>query len=400
MLFLTLAAPARAERWEFKAETNTAVIGDRAMVFFSLGRRIWLIQFSVHKSAQFIDPKIAFVQNDESYTVFNIDAGTLGNKYLPNLDHSISQFPLTDEMFELMMSSNRIVYNIADQNYHAVLDGSRAALTQAVDQLPYFLAAEDDKQHAIAQAKSDAKQAKQRAIDATADCDRLAGNKWDPNVIGNGVLWGDMDGSGAVNACYDALNQSELNPDDKARITYQLGRAYDKMGDKRSLEYIREAALKNGYGAAIYHLSLFYEDGLYTPKNPDQAKVTLRVAHNMGIAPATYSIGKDAFQRASTPGQSLDAEIILKKSVDVGYPTAMNYYGSLILDGKTNSGNIELAIQYLDDASMAGNSNASYRLATLYREGVQVGENARKYKTYLRLAADQGHKTAISELGE
>lgn len=64
ILFLTLAAPATEERWEFKAKSNTTVFGDHATVFFSLGLQIWLIQFSVHKSAQFIDPKIVFVQNN------------------------------------------------------------------------------------------------------------------------------------------------------------------------------------------------------------------------------------------------------------------------------------------------------------------------------------------------
>jgi len=397
---MALTTPLTAESWKFIPKSNTAYLSDRVMVFFSQDRDLWLIQFSVHKSAQFIDPKIAFVQSDDSYTVINIDVKTLGNKYLSNLDHSISQFPLSDEMFELMMSSSRIVYNIGEQNYHATLDGSRAALTNALDRLPEVLAEENERQRKIEQATFDDKQAQQRAIKATADCDRLAGNKWDPNVIGKGVTWTDMDGSLAVSVCLDALNQEALKDYDIARITYQLGRAYDKMGDKRSLQYIKEAALKQGYGAAIYHLSLFYEEGLYTPKDPEQADVTLRVANNLGVAPAVYSVGKTAYKRATTPGQRLDAELILKKSADAGYPSAMIYYGTLILDGKTNSGTDTLAIQYLKDASRAGYGSASYRLATMYHDGAKIDANIASYKTFLKLAAKQGHEKAQTELGD
>ena len=84
------------------------------------------------------------------------------------------------------------MYNIADQNYHAALDGSRDALTKALDQLPNFLAAEDDRQHTIAQAKSDTEQAQQRAIDAVAQCDTMVGYKWDQHVVGTGVGWAEL----------------------------------------------------------------------------------------------------------------------------------------------------------------------------------------------------------------
>jgi TPR repeat protein len=385
---------------EIQSQIEHRSFWDHATVFFSLGRQIWMIQFSVHKSAQFIDPKIAFVQNDESYTVFNVDAETLGNKYLPKLDYSISQFPLTDKMFELMMSSNRVVYNIADQNYHAALNGSRDALTRAIDNLPHFLAAQDDKQHTIEQAKSDAQQAQKRAVEAVTQCDALVGYKWDQHVVGTGVGWADIDADRAIIACQNALNQDALNDDDKPRMMYQLGRAFDRAGDERALDMMQQAGLKMGYGAALFHLALLYEDGQYIAKDLEQAEHAFRAAQSMGNIPAAYKIGKILFERATSRSEQLDAERILRKSINANYPDALVYYGTALLDHKTSSLNSSWGQIYLETASDLGRADASYRLATEYRGDKYFKGDVQAYERYLRLAAEQGNKQAQQEMSE
>ncbi len=400
VLFLSLAPPAMAERWAFDSENNESYLGDKAVVFYSQQRDLWLIQFAVHKSVAFTNPKIGFLQSDGSWISYDIDAKVLGNKYLPSRNHSISQFPLSPKIMELLMSSQKVVYSIGDHNYHVALDGSRAALTDMVDNLQYFLAAEDDKQHAIAQAKSDAEQARTRAIQAVAICDNAAGDPWDQHVVGTGLDWDELDGAHGVAACEHALSQSALTDADRPRITYQLGRALDKIGDPRSLDHIKQASLKLNYAAAIYHLALFFEDGLYAAKDPVQAKAAMRAAASRGYIPAKFRVGQEMFKTATTDAEKYDAEDLLKEAADAEYLPALVYWGNLVVDGKTSMTTTILGRLTLQKASKAGSSVASLKLYELFLTGKTTVANPIKAESYLKLAAQQGNKEARSILGE
>jgi len=79
--------------------------------------------------------------------------------------------------------------------------------------------------------------------------------------------------------------------------------------------------------------------------------------------------------------QRLDAEALLQESAIAGYPQALEYFAILILDGKSSSGNFSSGLVYLTDASDKGQANASYRLATMFRDSIIVDADEQMYQS-------------------
>lgn len=398
LIYLANNGPAFAERWQYMTRTQSAMSNDKSIVSYNQHIQQWVIGFAIPQSAKIVDPTISFTKPDGSWKTYDVDVGIISTHYFPELKYSISRFPIDVGVLELLMASKDVIYTVSQVEYVVSLDGSRAAISKLITQVMYDQAVKDDEQHTIAQAKSDAIQARQRAITATANCDKLAGYEWDKNGVGTGVLWENLDSANAVAACQDAIDQTSLDPAALPRVAYQLGRAYDRMGDKRALEYIKISALKHGYAAALYHLALFFEDGLYTAKDQGQANAAFRAAHSAGNIPATYRTGRQLFENAKTNIDQLDAELMLQDAAKAGYLSAMMYYGSLIVDGQTTNITTVLGRIYLQDASKEGRADASYKLARMYRDGISVDVNDAKYLSYLKLAAQQGNKNAQREL--
>lgn len=400
LLLLALSAPAVAQNWQYMARSQSAMLEDKSVVFYVARRDQWKMSFVIPKSAIIDDPTITFVQADGSWKTYSVDIDTILTKYHADFGYSISQFPISVGTLELLMGSTQVIYSVSQVEYPVSLKGSRAAISKLIEKVLLDQAAADDEQHSIAQAESDAQQARARAIKAIEECDRLVGYAWDPQFHGVGVLWADIDGPAAVAACEDALGHDTLDDDVKKRLTFQLGRAYDKVNDKRTLNTVKQAALKMGYAAALYHLALLYEEGNYTSKNLEQAKQALLIAHDQGSIPATYRLGKTLFEEATSSSQRLEAEALLKKCVDAEFPQALEYLANLILDGRTTSFSQSEGSRYLTAAAKAGQPNASYRLAKKYRDEGGSQANWLRYQSWLKIAARQGSAEAKKELAE
>lgn len=153
------------------------------------------------------------------------------------------------------------------------LGRSRDGISKALGQILPNQAVEDDKQYTIAQVMSDAEQARRRAMNARAKCDFLARHPWNSHVVGAGVLWGDLDGKQMAAACENALRQDALDKAVKLRVTYEVGRAYDKVNDERWLDLMRKASLKLSCAATFSHLLSFTKMVSLRPKTLDRLSI-------------------------------------------------------------------------------------------------------------------------------
>ena len=385
LLFCSAVA---AQTWEFiPDEHGNHVAGHKdigAMVVFVSTEKRFYVGFRIYKSAAHTQLIIKFVKNDGSDTTFAITPNNLKFGPLPYPEVEAVTFYINRTDIELFQSASFIELEIDGNKLEYSLSGSRAA----IDAL--FSRVDQDA------TENNAANNAQSMSEAVSACDRLAAHAWDQNAKATGVSWNNVDGEKAIIACERARDLGNKSP----RIIYQLGRAYDKTGNKLAFEYMHYAGSEHGYPAALYHLGLLHQDGTYTPKNPDKAEQAFRRGHELGNIPSKYALGEMLFENATTAVQQLDAEALLQESAIAGYPQAMEYFSILILDGKSSTGNFSSGLVYLTNASDKGQANASYRLATMFRDGIIVSADEQQYQNFLKLAAQQGSTEAKKELGD
>ena len=119
-----------------------------------------------------------------------------------------------------------------------------------------------------------------RAAPAPTECDRLAGDPYDPQKAGPGVktLCMPMFAERAVSACRTALKSAPQS----ARLRGQLARALLHAGDLEGGRKEAEAAARAGSTPAMALLAAVHENGYGVPKNPAIALDWYRKAADRG----------------------------------------------------------------------------------------------------------------------
>ncbi len=309
------------------------------------------------------------------------------NKYLVKKTASnLTQisFSIANSDIEKLQASNYWILEAAGMQYRFPLTGSRAAFDQAMFAISDEALKDaelDDANHASAQAIS--------------DCDQQAGHPWDSQGNPPGRAWADIDGQTAVASCSSAMSDPNPSP----RMMFQLARSYDKVGDARTFALMKEAAWEEDYAAAFNHLGIFYRDGEYTSENPDRAVKAFQRGYELGNMPSCHNLAIMRRDAANTASERATSHRILKNCADNSYLLSLVEYGKMVMDGEIDGTAQSEAQPYLERAAYAGNAEASYALASMYRDGVGVSASPSSYLLYLRMAAKQGHKTAKSELG-
>lgn len=228
------------------------------------------------------------------------------------------------------------------------------------------------------------------------NCHKLAANRWDKNSENTGVEWKDIQADLAIEVCSAAYNLDNSN----LRVAYQLGRAYDKAGNERTLEFLKYAA-NNAYGPAAYHYSLLMNDGVYIAKNHTLYLQYLTNAVQSGSIPAQSEYGEYLIkQTPPNPADIQRGKKLLEAAVDNNYNPARYFLAMELFDSTFGERNNKLAFDYLTTASYLGHAKSSYFIATMYRDGNGLEQNPAKYLEYLKEAASQGHKKAQKILAE
>ena len=403
LLVLVFNTSATAQSWGNRPDTSgkgnhTAVYPAsttdneslRAGVLYNATEKRWYLFFTVRPKDGADNPILTFTNTDGSSESYGLSLELIKIETVSANVNAVF-YPIGHDVLEFLQSKASVLFTFGGDEYPVALTGSRAAISDT-------MAIVSDDAHTIAQAASDAEQARIRATKVTDECDRLAAHTWDQSATAPGVSWGDLDGRQAIAACELALLYEGTADDIKPRLFYQMGRGFDKTGNKRAFEYMQHAGWKMDYAAALYHLALLHDEGLYTPKNPAEAERAFRRASQLGHVPSKYRLGKLLLESALDETQRMEADILVQSSAIAGYPRALEYYGNLILAGKSTSTNHRLGVVYLTEASDKGQAKASYKVATMYRDGNVVSADQQQYMYYLKRAAQQGNEEAQKEL--
>ncbi len=228
-------------------------------------------------------------------------------------------------------------------------------------------------------------------------CNNHASHPWDNNRTKTGVEWKDIKTKSTIETCLAAYDLDKSN----MRIAYQLGRAFDKDGNIRTLEFLKYAA-DNGYSPAAYHYSLLMDDGVYVPKNKSAYLQYLSASAQSGFTPAQATYGEHLIkQPLASPEVIQHGRGFLETAVEKGgYNPARYFLAMKWLDGTFGEKNNKRAVDYLTNASYMGHAKSSYFIATMYRDGNRLAQDPEKYLKYLKKAASQGHKKAKEMLAE
>lgn len=286
-------------------------------------------------------------------------------------------FVISNDDIEKIQSSNYWILEAAGKQYRFPLTGTRAALDQAMQAISndtLMDAQLDDANHAAAQAIS--------------DCDQQAGHPWDSQSSASGRAWTDMDGQVAVSSCESAMSDPNPSP----RMMFQLARSYDKVGDARTFALMKEAAWEEDYPAAFNHLGIFYRDGEYTSKNPGRAARAFKRGFELGNIPSCHGLAILRRDAANTASERAASHSLLKSCADQNYPRSLVEYGKMVMDGEIDGVAQSEAQPYLELASDAGKSEASYAMATMFRDGVGVSASPQSYLHYRGSRPNRGIK--------
>ncbi len=409
LLLVAISSSAVAQSWKYVPPADSPIgvhmaglPGGAAVVLYHTPASQWYLGLNVSKNIRIGEPSLVFRNADGSGVRYSLKRELIDIQFNPESDASSATIPIGPEALELLQSAAYMFFltgGAGYAEYKIPLTGSRAAISRALDGVELDRQAEeDDRAHTIAQAASDEAQAdaRENALSSAVDeCDRLTAHPWDKNATAPGVAWDDLDGERAVAACTAAFDQGSRHP----RVIYQLGRANSKIGYEHAIVYFQQSAWEQDYPAAFYNLGYLHETGLYTPQDTAEAERAYRRGAELGNVPSQYKWGRISFEAASSRSQRLDAELLLQSSAVAGWPDALEYYGNLLTDGRSDITNPRMGVVYLTDASDNGRAGASYRLATFHRDGIYVSRDEEQYLFFLKRAAEQGHSQAQLDLG-
>ena len=269
-----------------------------------------------------------------------------------------------------------------------------------------------------------------RQYDAVAQkCNELAADPGDPNRVGAGVPFDQINLAEALPACERAAARQPVIP----RYAYLYGLVLKAA--KRYPEAAKQFAIgaQAGDPLAAIDLAGLYFEGRGVSKDYEQAARFCRQSADAGVPGAAYHLGFLYREGLGVPKDYTEAANYYIKAGDGGFPDAYAEAGRLYILGtpqdfakaaawfqkavekKSSLGGLNLGFLYeygpgvRQDLSLAanlyyeaaqqGNTDAMYRLGLFYQKGTGVQRDDRAAANWLYEAAKQGHAPAQDELG-
>jgi WD40 repeat protein len=149
------------------------------------------------------------------------------------------------------------------------------------------------------------------------DCDRLAGNPFDPGHVGAGMLMAAMDFASAKAACESAVAKSPSI----ARYRYQLGRAQEAAQDYAAAYASYEMAVGADYPAAYMNLGILFLNARGVERDAARARDLLTKAYEKGVIAAGTSLAAVTAE-SQAPDAQAEARRLLLEAAELGDPSA------------------------------------------------------------------------------
>jgi len=216
-------------------------------------------------------------------------------------------------------------------------------------------------------------------------CDRLAGAPEDPERIGDGVKFADVDVAAAEEPCRKA---AEAQPN-LARYQYELGRVLDVKEDYAAALPLYEKAAGMGYAMALVSLGLLYENGYGVDRDYARAADYYRKASDAGVEVGTWNLANLMDQGKGVPENPAEAARLFRRGVEAGDPFASTQLGWLYAVGRGVAKD-EVQAERLFRQAMAGNdpeatADANNLLAYMW---AMAGNNLAEAERLARAARD------------
>eukprot|EP00012_Vannella_robusta_P003205 CAMPEP_0206189936 /NCGR_PEP_ID=MMETSP0166-20121206/4451_1 /ASSEMBLY_ACC=CAM_ASM_000260 /TAXON_ID=95228 /ORGANISM="Vannella robusta, Strain DIVA3 518/3/11/1/6" /LENGTH=765 /DNA_ID=CAMNT_0053605919 /DNA_START=579 /DNA_END=2872 /DNA_ORIENTATION=+ len=197
---------------------------------------------------------------------------------------------------------------------------------------------------------------------------KLISKASDKGFVPSHCAMGDLHRTGAI---------SPGNPDFKAAYNY-----YKMAADQE-------------YGAGFHGLGLCYLEGLAVQKDYGKAEELFRSALASGYVPAHSKLGAMQYNGFGMKKNVHAALNHFQAAIKVGDKEAMYHLGLHF----GNTGNIEQAVKFLDEASLAI-PDAGYNLGMMYLSGIdKLDQDSQKALQYLERSAGLSSGAAICKLG-
>ncbi len=195
---------------------------------------------------------------------------------------------------------------------------------------------------------------------------------------------------------YNHVYASASSGDIKAQIL--LGRMY-RDGDgveknaSKAVEWLTKAA-ENGSAEAQWYLGNMYCDGNGVVLSYSKALEWYTSAAELGDADAFVSLGVLYQHGRGVSKDFSKAAEYYAMAAAMGNDYGEFNLGALYWDGQGVPKNDQKAFEYLSRSAEKGNEHAQYLLGNIYFER----QDYEKGKEYYRMAANQGHKSALEKL--
>jgi TPR repeat protein len=263
-------------------------------------------------------------------------------------------------------------------------------------------------------------------------CDELTTNPDDHDRSSNAVAvaFKDINAEEAIAVCSAAVEaQPQLR-----RLSFQLGRAYDKAKRYREALLAYRRAADAGSSIAMNNLGNLLEDGEGGPKNLVEARGWYEKSALAGNAAGMNSIAlmfdkgragpKDQpqarhwFERAARGGNSeamnnlgimmeggeggprnlSEARIWFEKAAQAGVASAMNSFGYMLDNGRGGPVDQTEARRWFEKAALAGDADAMNNLGNSLEHGRGGSRNLAEARRWYEKAAQAGDASAKNNL--
>lgn len=166
--------------------------------------------------------------------------------------------------------------------------------------------------------------------------------------------------------------------------------------DKAALFSEIESLAAAGSPEAQYHLGMFYNNGIGTDKNPNEAFKWFRLSARSGDPLGSYKLGcyyagQGQGVVENNKGKALKYKLIAAES---GYSYAQYDVAGIYY----RNGEIEEAIKWWKEASAQGYLGAMYALFTLYNQGEQIPKDGVLSYGYLKIIERNASKDQIAKI--
>ena len=208
-------------------------------------------------------------------------------------------------------------------------------------------------------------------------CDLLAGHPSDPERVGPGVLYENLDPQTAIPACQQAISEHPEQP----RYKSLAARALEKAGRYDEAIALNQEAMQSGYLGAYHNLGNHYKKGAGVTQDLKKALELFEYAGERGEPEDQYNVGVLYIDgKGGIPADYVRAEEWLTKATEQNWAAA-DKLGILTLQGLGQPKNEAKANEYFRQGAALGDASAMVNLADSSRKAAVSRRTSRRRGT-------------------